>query len=448
MKRVGAACGVMLCSLFCAAAAGAETPITVEARLAQAVMKSGEAQKTLLRVGLQGCKLENTAQRPPVNVAFVIDRSGSMEGHRIAQAREAAVMAVNRLTGSDIASVVIFDDRIEVLVPAQPVSDPAYFAGLIRQVGVRGRTAIYDGVLEGARQVSKFKDAKRLNRVILLSDGLANVGPSRPEDFAQLGRQLLADGISVSTVGLGLDYNEDLLLKLARAADGNHAFAREPSDLIQIFNKEFDDVLSSCAQMVSVDVELKAGVRAVRALSREGTIDGQRAQFRLNQVYAATEHYVLLELELDKNTAKGEADLGVVKVAYTPPEGGDRQVLETPIKARFSSSEEEVKASLDPKVAEAAVEQLTRERTEHAIALRDQGKFEEARQLFAQNAADIEALLAKATTSSSSARLNELKSQYYALGATFAPAAPARLGAERKLLRQLDVTTAGAAVRY
>ena len=210
-------------------------------------------------------------------------------------------MAVNRLLPTDIASVVIFDNRIDVLAPAQPVADPAHFADLIRQVGARGSTAIHGGVLAGAAEVAKNRDPRRLNRVVLLSDGQANVGPSRPEEFAALGRLLLSQGISVSTIGLGLGYNEDLMLQLARASDGNHAFAREPTDLVQIFNKEFDDVLGSCAQTVSVDIELKAGIKPVRALSRDGTIEGQRASFTLSQVYAATEHYVLLEVELDKS---------------------------------------------------------------------------------------------------------------------------------------------------
>ena len=168
---------------------------------------------------------------------------------------------------------------------------------------MRGSTAIHAGVLQGAAEVAKFKEPRRLNRVVLLSDGQANIGPVRPEEFALLGRALLTQGISVSTIGLGLGYNEDLMLQLARASDGNHAFAREPTDLVQIFNKEFDDVLGSCAQTVSVDIELKPGVRAVRALSRDGLIEGQRAQFTLNQVYAATEHYVLLEVEIDKAPA-------------------------------------------------------------------------------------------------------------------------------------------------
>src|SRR6185436_902542 len=135
------------------------------------------------------------------------------------------------------------------------------------------------GVVQGAAEVAKFKEPRRLNRVVLLSDGQANVGPARPDDFAALGSALLAEGISVSTIGLGLGYNEDLMLALARAGDGNHAFASDPNDLVRIFNKEFDDVLASCAQTVSIDVDLKPGVRIVRALSRDGTINGGHAQF-------------------------------------------------------------------------------------------------------------------------------------------------------------------------
>ena len=141
---------------------------------------------------MKGCKPEPSQTRTPVNVAFVIDRSGSMQGARIAQAREAAIMAINRLQPTDIASVVIFDHIADVLVPAQPVSDTGQFTDLIRQVSVRGSTAIHAGVLLGAAEVAKFRDPKHLNRVVLLSDGQANIGPVRPDEFAVLGRALLA----------------------------------------------------------------------------------------------------------------------------------------------------------------------------------------------------------------------------------------------------------------
>jgi Ca-activated chloride channel family protein len=442
-----AAFAVALTGTLAAPAARAEPSITLDARLAQPVMKDGVAAKNHLRVALGGCRPEPTQSRTPVNVAFVIDRSGSMQGERIAQAREAAAMAVNRLQANDVASVVTFDQTIDVLVPAQQVADPNLYGDLIRRVQARGSTAIYAGVLTGAGEVRKFKTAGRLNRVVLLSDGQANVGPKRPDEFAQLGQALLAEGISVSTIGLGLGYNEDLMLALARSSDGNHAFARDPSDLITIFNREFNDVLASCAQTVSIDVELKPGVRAVRALSRDATIAGSSAQFRLNQVYAATEHYVLLEVEVDgKLAVAGEQDLGVVKVSYTQPSSGAQQALAAPLRGRFTSSDAEIKAAADAKVSEAVVEQVVAERGRQAVRLRDAGKFEEARDLLQQNALDIEVYAKSAAAPN--AQLLELGKQYHALGAQPAPESVEALGEQRKLMRALQAPAQGAATRY
>jgi Ca-activated chloride channel homolog len=422
--------------------------MTLSARLAHSVMKSGDKEPNYLRIGLNGCKPEPNANRTPVNVAFVIDRSGSMTGERIAQARNAAIMAVNRLSENDIAALVIFDDRTEVVLPAQKVTDRDAFIDRIRQIGTRGSTALYDGVTSGAGEVRKFKDARHLNRVVLLSDGIANVGPSQPADFGALGRRLLAEGISVSTVGLGADYNEDLMLQLARASDGNHAFAKSPADLIQIFNREFDDVLASCAQMVSIDVELKPGVRVVRALSRDGSIEGERARFQLNQVYAATEHYVLLEIESDGKLPNDDQDWGRVHVAYTMAKTGEPKTLDAPIRGRFSQTDADVAASVDRTVMESVLEQTTRERAQQAVALRDQGRVEEAKKLFQANTAAISAYLA--ASPEKSADLLALQNEYGGLSKLAPVAAPQLWNEQRKALRQLDARSpaAAAAPRY
>jgi Ca-activated chloride channel family protein len=291
--------------------------------------------------------------------------------------------------------------------------------------------------------------------VVLLSDGQANVGPRRPDEFAVLGRALLAEGISVSTIGLGLGYNEDLMLALARASDGNHAFAHDPSDLIQIFNREFNDVLASCAQTVAIEIDLKPGVRAVRALSRDGSIEGSKAQFRLSQVYAATEHYVLLEVEIDKAVAAaGEQELGSVKVSYTQAPGAGAQTLGKTLSAsvlgRFTSSEAEIKAGADAKVAEAVVEQAVLERARAAVALRDAGKYKEAQELLKQNAAEINAYAASAAAlgAAVNTQLLSLGRQYEALGAQAAPVSAAQAGEQRKKLRALEAPAAGAKSRY
>jgi Ca-activated chloride channel family protein len=444
MIRAISSCACVLSVVLASAVpARADKPMALEARLAQAVMKVGAAQRNYLRIALNGCE-RPPSERTPVNVAFVIDRSGSMQGERIAQARNAAIAAVRRLDKTDIASVVIFDDKIDVLMQAQNVADHANFVDRIRQVTARGNTAIYGGVSEGASQVRINKNSRYLNRVVLLSDGQANVGPRRPEDFERLGRELRQEGISVSTIGLGMQYNEDLMLALARASDGNHTFVGAATDLVQVFNKEFDDVLASCAQMVSVDVELKPGLRVVRALSRDGKIEGQTAQFTLNQVYAATEHYLLMEVEADPAAAGSDAELGRVKVAYTSPDGA-RRTIETPIRGSFSTSETDVAASRDNTVFESVVEQNVRERAAAAVALRDKGRHEEALKLFKQNIAEIESQAAFAPLSG---RLNYLKQQYDGIAAT-PPAAAARAwGGQRKFLRQMDVSPAAPGARY
>jgi Ca-activated chloride channel family protein len=238
------------------------------------------------------------------------------------------------------------------------------------------------------------------------------------------------------------------MLQLARSSDGNHTFAAEPADLVNIFNREFNDVLASCAQTVSIDIELKPGVRAMKALSRDGTIDGSKAQFRLNQVYASTEHYVLLEVEVDRALAvasAAEQDLGTVRVAYTQAEGGAQQTLATSIRGRFSASEAEIKAGADAKVAEAVLEQVVVERNRQAVTLRDQGRYDEAQGLLKQNAAEIRAYTAR--TKSASQHLLELGDQYDALSAQAVPASPEQRGAQRKQLRAMELAPAGSATR-
>lgn len=444
--RTIAACAVVCGGLIVPAGLEASEALKLDTRLAEPVMKGGATATNYLRVGLHGCKPE-AKNRTPVNVAFVIDRSGSMEGAPMAQAREAAIMAVNRLGPDDIASVVIFDGQIDLLVPAQKVTDPTVFTDRIRTVVSRGSTAIHGGVVGGAYEVRKNKAPGRLNRVVLLSDGQANVGPSRVPDFVALGGALLADGISVSTIGLGPRYNEDLMLQLARASDGNHAFARDPSDLITIFNKEFDDVLNACAHTVSVDIELKPGVRPVRALSRDAVIEGNLAKFKMNQIYAATEHYVLLEVEVDETLAAGEQDLGLVKVAYIAQTGSERKTLSSPIRGRLGASEQEVAAARDINVGEAVVEQVTRLRGQEALLLRDSGRYEDAAALFHENSIDITRYMAVLPAGRSAERLQELKKQYDAMAKPSA-VTPAQLNMDRKTLRELEAPSAGASTRY
>ncbi|MCK5662213.1 MAG: VWA domain-containing protein, partial [Thiotrichaceae bacterium] len=189
--------------------------VHLDVSLGTPILIAEQKQTVHLKITLRGLPLERSIQRTPVNIALVLDRSGSMHGQKIQRAKEAAIMAIDYLDSQDILSIVSYDDRIDVLVPATKMSDKANIAAAIRRLTARGSTALFAGVSKGGDEVQKFLDKNRVNRVILLSDGIANVGPSSPYALGQLGSKLIKLGISVTTLGLGLGYNEDLMTQLA-----------------------------------------------------------------------------------------------------------------------------------------------------------------------------------------------------------------------------------------
>ncbi len=385
---IGALSAALLTLPF--AAQAGEGGVALASRLSQRVLTQNKTQTVYLRIGIKGRPLPQDKERNPVNVALVIDRSGSMAGSKIIKAREAAIMAINRLGIRDAASVVVFNNRVNTLIPAQRVEDHSYFRSRINSVRTGGQTAIYAAVKAAARQLRRYKRAGQPSRVILMSDGQANVGPRRPSEFTELGRRLGSDGISVTTIGLGRGYNEDLMAQLASASDGNHAFAQTGDDLVKIFNAEFDDVMSVAAHDIEVIIETRGGVTPLRTLGRRGDIKGSRTTIKLNQVYSTSEFSLQLELKIAADVAVGEIELANITVRYTAPDGS-RHSVQGAVRGRFSGDEKEITASIDPKVMEPILELEARQRYEKVILLRDKGRVLEAQKLLRQNATSLEA---------------------------------------------------------
>ncbi|WP_027857766.1 vWA domain-containing protein [Marinobacterium jannaschii] len=368
-------------SLLTLSGAVSASDLKLGVNLATPVMETGKQQSAFVKISLEGIEKGGVTKRLPANVAIVLDKSGSMNGKKIRQARQAAIMAISRLDPEDIVSVVSYDTYVEVVVPATRVSDRQAINRAIRNIRADGNTALFAGVSKGAAEVRKFLQRQNVNRVILLSDGLANVGPSAPHELGELGASLGREGISVTTLGLGLGYNEDLMTQLAGFSDGNHAFIENADDLARIFQYEFGDVLSVVAQGVEIEIRCLNGVKPLRILGRNGEIQGPRIRTRMNQLYSAQQKYILLEVTVPPQVQAAEMQLVDVAVNYQNPFAGTRESLQGLAVARFSQSEDQVKAAVDKETYQSAVEQVVNEMSREAVQKRDQGDISAAKKI-------------------------------------------------------------------
>lgn len=377
----------LLMLLACVSQSLRAQEVELDLSLATPVMTADEVQKAYIKISLDGFELPGERVRTPANVAIVLDRSGSMSGEKIRQAREAAIMALERLDERDIVSIIAYDSSAEVVVPATRLQEPQPVYRAIRHIRAGGNTALFAGVSKGAQELRKFLDRTRVNRVILLSDGLANVGPASPSELGRLGQSLAREGISVTTIGLGLGYNEDLMTQLAGMSDGNHAFVENAADLARIFQYEFGDVLSVVAQDLIIEIRCLNGVRPLRLLGREGEISGDRVSTRLNQLYSEQEKYLVLEVEVPAQQPGKELELASVQIDYANLATQRQERLDGKVVASFSVSEEEVKQAVDKPALESAVEQVANEYSREAVERRDRGDVAGARSLMEESAA-------------------------------------------------------------
>jgi Ca-activated chloride channel family protein len=358
-------------------------PVKLDLALGTPVLEANKRQTAFLKIGLTGTGLPDGKARAPINMAIVLDRSGSMAGDKMNKAKEASMMVLDRLEPADLVSVIAYDDTAEVLVPATHVVDKDSIRRRIDAIRPRGSTALFAGVSRGIEEVRKFLDQSHVNRVVLLSDGQANVGPSSPNELGRLGAATAKQGISITTIGLGLGYNEDLMTQLAIKSDGNHGFAENAADLARIFDFEVGDVLSVVAQEIAIKVALGEGVRPIRVLNRDAEIRGSSVIMGLNQLYKKQEKFFLLEVEVPPEAAGKTLAIAKVDISYAA--GANTERSSATVNASFSASPKQIADATNRAVMVAAVEAVATENNRLAVNLRDQGKVEEAKKVLINN---------------------------------------------------------------
>lgn len=353
-------------------------PVDCRVELDRAVLPAGGPQRAVVKITLDAERPPQPEERPPVNLTIVLDRSGSMSGQKIENAKNAAIAALRRLSGEDIFSLVIYDHEVETLVPAQSAANTEWIESRIRSIHSRGNTALFAGVSQGAAEVRKHLESKYVHRIMLLSDGLANVGPSTPADLGRLGASLMKEGISVTTIGVGNDYNEDLMTRLSQESDGNAYFVENSDDLPQIFAAELGDVLNVVAKKVVVELSCADGVRPVRIIGREGRVAPDGIEINLNQLYGGQEKYVLVEVELPGGAPEQEQMVGTALCSYENAINGRDGDSSARLAARYSAREQEVVESANVDVQKEIFRNRIAEAQDQAVVLFDADRKDEA----------------------------------------------------------------------
>jgi Ca-activated chloride channel family protein len=361
----------------------ASASLTLEVGADVPVAKAGSLQRVVVRTLLKPDVSDKgrAGNRAPMAVALVLDKSGSMDSDRkMENAKKGAIEALEYLERRDVATVVVYDDSARMIVTPRSVTKKEAFVSAISKIRANGSTALYDGVELGAEKLQTFVREGFVPRVILLSDGIANIGPSSTEELAALGRRLAGREVTITTIALGLDYNEDLMTSLASQSGGNAYFVKNAKMLPEIFARDMEDATALTARHVQVTLICGANVTPIKVLGRPGTGREKMLSTTIDNVYGS-EKYALFELEISPQADRSSLSAATVKVEYTDAATGETFSSETPLKLSFTKNAAEVTKNRQADIVAQAALARNAELREEVVRLADEGRAGEASSL-------------------------------------------------------------------
>lgn len=249
----------------------------------------------ILQVGFSTALANDRQQLRPLNLALVIDKSGSMaDADKLSKVKAALLVLVSQLRETDVLSIVVFDSRAEVLWPAHTLSNREVVRQLIRGLEPGSSTNIHAGLMLGYHEALKYYRRDVTNRVILLTDGIANQGVTEPSQIARDSLTFNDRGIDLSTIGVGLDLNKDLLRELAKSGRGLFHFVADAQDIEKVFAREVQSLVSPVATEPNVEIEYDSGLELVQLYGYEPQIRDNEVTLKLDNMNSGLTQVVLL----------------------------------------------------------------------------------------------------------------------------------------------------------
>jgi Ca-activated chloride channel family protein len=331
--------------------------------------------------------IATVGHQAPLNIAMVIDNSGSMHGEKITKVKEAACMIVGMLAPHDIFSLVTFNDKVNTIVPTAKGADLAGVDKLINMITAGGNTDLSAGYNEGCNLAFNAANIAA-SRVVLLSDGIANRGHMHGADIARKFRYLR---ISTTTFGVGDDFDEVLLTSIAEEGGGSANFIQHPWQAADVFREELEDLRNITA--TNTRVRFTPGQSIVsHTLLNNFTNDGD-GSWLIGDVYGTKERRIVIEMEIKTGEEIADLNIGSLEILYDIPGKGTTVPMQLPVLIPVVSSKEFTSISIDNDVTlEAALLAVGRAKRE-ALNLSLDQKFIEAADVLERYISAISGLL-------------------------------------------------------
>ncbi|MGD9365581.1 MAG: VWA domain-containing protein [Desulfobacteraceae bacterium] len=246
-----------------------EGPVSVKATLVQDKVLSGSDGKVGVSLTLAAAEIEQLDTQPlqHADLVIVLDRSGSMQGQKISDARQAVIRLIDRLTARDRLAFVTYSNSVNTIFSLVPMDEShrRQVKAAVRRIYSGGGTNLGGGLQRGIQTLMQTQTDGRQRKVILISDGLANHGITDHRALGSMASGAVEHNFSVSTVGVGYDFNEMLMTTIADHGAGSYYFLENPNAFAQVFEKEFQSTRNVAASALEIRVPLKNGVKLIHA---------------------------------------------------------------------------------------------------------------------------------------------------------------------------------------